>query len=55
MSEIYWLTRLDQLAGLLNVCAFFSAVALLVAIYLILDDFKDEVKRTAKIIRKFPL
>lgn len=51
MSEIYWLTRLDQLAGLFNVWAFFSAIALLVAIYLILDDFKDEVKRTAKIIR----
>ena len=51
MSEIYWLTRLDQLVGLFNVWAFFSAIALLVTIYLILDDFKDEVKRTAKIIR----
>lgn len=52
MSEIYWLTRLDNFAGLLNILGFFSAVALLIAIYPIFDDFKDEVKRAAKIIRR---
>lgn len=52
MSEIYWLTRLDHLVRLFNVCAFLSIVLLLILFAFIIDgDLREEIRQKAKTIQ----